>query len=61
MVRYCNLFLQNMCRFNEEACWFKHDDNVEMEDVPENDQELPPQSVFRKVQENLEPPLQKQN
>ena len=61
MVRNCNLFLQNMCRFNEEACWFKHDDNVEMEDVPENDQELPPQSVFRKVQENLEPPLKKQN
>jgi transcription elongation factor Elf1 len=53
IVRNCNLFPENKCRFEEEACWYRHGE-VDEEDVTEK----PAASVFHKVQENLEPPIE---
>ena len=52
VVRVCNLFLNNACRYNNNACWYSHEEN--------NNEEQASQSVFQKVQKNLEAPLRSQ-
>ena len=36
VVKDCNLYLENKCRYSEESCWFNHVDNVNEEDKQEN-------------------------
>ena len=59
-IRECNLFIDDKCRFNDESCWFNHDDGDGDLEVNETGNEETTKSVFRKVQENLEPPLKRQ-
>ena len=56
VVRVCNLFINNACRYNNNACWFSHEENSETK----SNEEQAAQPVFQKVQENLEPPLRSQ-
>ena len=63
LVRPCNQFRQNCCRFKSESCWFKHDLEYETESNGKSasnvdSSEKGNESVFQKVSENLEPPLQ---
>ena len=56
VVRVCNMFLSNECRYNNSACWYSHEED----NKAKNNEEEASQSVFQKVQENLEPPLKSQ-
>ena len=70
VVKDCNLYLENKCRYSEESCWFNHVDNVNEEDEQENVEKVneedehgnvdhkSSQSVFQEVQVNLEPPIE---
>ena len=62
VIRKCNLFLENRCRYNEDSCWFKHEEvTIEEEEKETSDKdEQYAESVFQKVQENLDPPIEKQ-
>lgn len=56
-TRYCNLYLDEKCRFKDETCWYKHEDkpkNVSEEKVVNVATE---NTVFQKVLEDLEPPI----
>ena len=60
-VRDCNLFIDDKCKFNDESCWFNHDETVdEHSEENETSNEETIQPVFQKFQENLEPPIAKQ-
>ena len=71
VIRTCDRFKDNNCRFREESCWFSHTnvDNKRSEskiDVEEDDDDedimeerQPRQSVFRKTSVNLKPPNKK--
>ena len=51
-VRNCNLFLNDKCSFTEDSCWFNHGDKETNENKNDSSD-----SVFRRAQVNLEPPL----
>ena len=62
-VRPCSQFSQNNCRFKSESCWFQHekvteipDDNINEHNVNNDNLE----KVFRKVSEDLDPPIANQ-
>ena len=62
IIKPCNLYQDNSCRFTNESCWFRHnlendDNNIQEEDV--DDEQMETDSVFQKVWENLKPPLPK--
>ena len=64
IVRDCIKYAINSCSFQEDFCWFRHsdnDDNNRSEDKNDDDDknksEEQSEQVFRKVSENLEPPL----
>ena len=54
-VRYCNLFLDSKCIFNDNACWYRHTVNPKKNVEDENS--VSEKSVFQEVQENLKPPI----
>jgi hypothetical protein len=56
MVRICNLFEENNCRHGEDACWYSHGE-IDEEDAEKQQSS----SVFCKVQQNKEPPLEDLN
>ena len=62
MIKTCRQYQSNNCRYVSESCWFKHENDEELrrhhETKHEGDQ-METESVFRKVSENLEPPLLK--
>ena len=65
VVNECNLFSDNKCRFTEKSCWFNHKELEHVENEAqvsehEEEEEQFAQSVFQKVQENLEPPIENQ-
>ena len=57
-IRFCNLFLDEKCPFKDEACWFRH---MDVSKTPpnevKNDNVETQNSVFQKVQEDLDPPI----
>ena len=57
VVKKCNLFEENKCGFKEEVCWYNHDEKVSEEDVDLDENKLSQESVFQKVQQNLDPPI----
>ena len=60
IIRQCSQFNQNSCRFQEEACWFKHD--IELREEEETDEPSNKQSsVFQKEQINQKPPIANQS
>ena len=60
IVRYCNLYLDDKCRFNDQSCWYRHlrahEDSSEGE-KSDAAGEKNEQEVFREVQEDLDPPI----
>ena len=63
------MFIDDKCKFNDQSCWFVHEDNVE-DEKDEEDSHLEStemeceeekleeeKSVFQDVIENLEPPI----
>ena len=60
-VKFCSQFQLGNCRFKDEACWFKHDQENEdtAEEAPEDEEKQKPKQkqVFQKVSEDLEPPI----
>ena len=59
-VSKCAKFLQNKCPFMSTFCWFLHENSEEMEEEfidEDKKEEVPEESVFQKVSENLEPPI----
>lgn len=65
VVRKCEMFLTNSCRYREGSCWFVHEEitvntgNVEVDDDISKKKENN-QSVFGKTSMKLKPPLKKQ-
>ena len=63
-VKFCSQFQLGNCRFKDEACWFKHDQENEdtAEEAPEEEEKQKPKQkqVFQKVSGDLEPPIQNQ-
>ena len=62
VVRFCNLFIQNKCPYNEDSCFYKHTENGNNEDDHgeddvQNADDQTTESVFQNVRQNLEPPL----
>ena len=57
VVKVCTMFLQNICRFKNEICWFKHDNvkngNTKIIDNQQNT-ESPP--VFQNITKIADPP-----
>ena len=67
VVRKCDRYLQNNCRFESIACWYLHDedkmevdDNLENMDTGKSEKKKEPESVFQKARGNLKPPIEKQ-
>ena len=61
IVRFCNQFRQNNCKFKDETCWFLHEVDDKIDDDENNaDKNKNKASVFRKVLENLKPPINNQ-
>ena len=62
VVRICNLYTLNNCRFESKSCWYKHDQdsNVEREYEPKKDEKEKEgvKSIFRNISANLKPPNQ---
>ena len=64
-VRYCNLFMDDKCKYSEKSCWYLHEDAIGKQNNPEEksvnitDEEKDSEeySVFQDVQQNLEPPI----
>ena len=64
-VRYCNLFMDDKCKYSEKSCWYLHEDAFAKQNDPEEksvnitDEEKDSEeySVFQDVQQNLEPPI----
>ena len=65
VVRKCDKFNQNNCRFNSDSCWFLHEQNhkdSKDDSVDKNDEEIPKEEenvspVFQKSPWNLKPPF----
>ena len=59
LVKQCIQFQQNSCRFRSESCWFSHNNITKEKDSEQenNHNEEEPEMVFRKVSENLFPPI----
>ena len=60
VIRPCRLYQNKSCRFVNDACWFKHVIEDEVINHPKENHEeerMATHQVFRKVSENLEPPL----
>ena len=62
-VRYCNDYLDEKCRFNDNFCWFRHErpdeDNLDEEAREEVLYEKSDEPVFQEVLEDLDPPILK--
>ena len=61
-VKMCSQFLNGTCRFKEQSCWFIHEgedgnDTAEKNERKNKDETEKPEQVFRKVSEDLEPPI----
>ena len=68
VIRQCNNFAQNMCKFQGSSCWFRHDekametDEIGNRGVKENSEEnVKSDSVFQKAFMNIKPPIKKPN
>ena len=64
-VKFCSQFQIGNCRFKDEACWFKHEqenEDIDEEAPEEEEEEVKPKQKqgFQKVSEDLEPPIQNQ-
>ena len=55
-VRYCNLYLDDKCRFNDQSCWYRHL-RAHEEEKHSNEEKKIEQEVFQEVQEDLDPPI----
>ena len=61
IVRHCNLFKQNICRFQRGSCWYLHEEiNNKMDDHEEEDG-VENESDFRKAAKHFKPPIRKEN
>ena len=64
LVRSCNSYLENNCKFQNNSCWFLHDEEAMDVDDLENKRkvntETEPQSDFQKASGKLKPCLSKQ-
>ena len=64
LVRSCNSYLQNNCKFQNNSCWFLHDleamDVDDLENKRKVNSETEQQSGFQKASGKLKPPLRKQ-
>ena len=49
IVKPCFQFSQNKCRFKDELCWYKHNEENKKNDNMEAD--------FQEVSEDLDPPI----
>ena len=57
VVRVCNEYKKNNCRFVNESCWYTHESvNKNHEHINEADKSFN-EPVFRKASENLEPSI----
>ena len=59
-VRYCNSYIDDECKFNDQSCWFRHEraldelkDDVSNEKEKEDETKVSNESVFQEAQENL--------
>ena len=57
LVRSCSEFIDKKCIFNDASCWFNHEEVFVEEERKEEEKDETLKSVFRSVQENLEPPI----
>ena len=56
VVRFCNLFIQNKCPYNEDSCFYKHTENGNNED--DHGEDDVQNADDRKTEtQNREPPL----
>ena len=61
VVRQCEMFKRNNCRFKSDSCWFLHEMVVPTKDTNEGEEvimeeEINSQSVFQKTSWNMKPP-----
>ena len=64
IVKLCSQYQQNRCRFQNESCWFKHENETENPHEERNNDEAKneqPEMVFRPVSEDLDPPIRNKN
>ena len=59
IVKKCNLYEAQSCRFDSDSCWFKHEGNIE-EDEARNSTKENNESVFQNISKKKEPPIKKQ-
>ena len=62
VVRRCEQFLKNNCRFHSKFCWFLHEEeDMETEESTTggNDDKEEQESVFQRVLEDIDPPINK--
>ena len=57
LTKYCNLFLDGKCKFKDETCWYRHKDEQKDNSKEKSVKNVPENSVFQEVQENLKPPI----
>ena len=61
LIKPCNAFSQNKCRFKDDLCWFKHQSEDQLKDNTEELEEEKKddymEKVFREVSEDLDPPI----
>ena len=62
IIRPCTQYQKNECKFQNESCWFKHEEVSQNISVPnpmqKENNKMETESVFQKAPKNLEPPLQ---
>ena len=59
LVKICNNFSQNNCRFQINDCWYSHDSGNGEETInPKSCDKDDVETVFQKVSEDLDPPIQ---
>ena len=57
LTKYCNLFLDEKCRFKDETCWYRHKDKQKDNSKENTVKNVTENSVFQEVHENLKPPI----
>ena len=62
VVRQCEMFKLQTCRYKSDACWFVHEKDVQninkAENVGEDEDDFNLKSVFQKTTSDLKPPLE---
>ena len=53
IVKDCEEFIKNQCRYQEDFCWYKHATKETDDEI----MEIESNQVFQKVSENLKPPI----